>query len=197
MVTHAPPASAKSNETDAANYTVSQSSKDELLAKYDARPRKQTELDRVNGAHTIIPWLGGPPDELISRACLLLSERYAALSRAQVPQAAPTVTPATLPTALHANSKMELRSFGARASDPAGKKPAAAKPTPQRAVSSTARAAKVPKAPGKQPSRRQPKAKYSTVLAVPLQSGAELKITRGNLQDFGTDPGFPGTPART
>jgi len=60
VVTHAPPASAKSNETDAANYTVSQSSKDELLAKYDARPRNQTELDRVNGAHTIIPWLGGP-----------------------------------------------------------------------------------------------------------------------------------------
>jgi len=107
------------------------------------------------------------------------------------------VTPATLPTALHANSKMELRSFGARASDPAGKKPAAAKPAPQPAVSSTTRAAKVPKAPGQQPSRRQPKAKYSTVLAVPLQSGAELKITRGNLQDFGTDPGFPGTPART
>ena len=60
MVTHAPPASAKSNETDAANYTISQSAKDALLAKYDARPRKQTELDRVNGAHTIISWLGGP-----------------------------------------------------------------------------------------------------------------------------------------
>ena len=72
MVTHAPPASAKSSETDAANYTVSQSSKDELLAKYDARPRTQTELDRVNGAHTIIPWLGGPSDEL---TCLLAAQR--------------------------------------------------------------------------------------------------------------------------